>query len=179
MKPLPTQEYLNECFNYDYETGLLYWKRRPLKHFKSDKAYNIWNARFAGKLALNCVGKRGYKYGSLCGETAFAHRVIYKLIIGIEENNILHSDGNTGDNRIESLSVGTHSENMKDKAISKINFSGITGVCWHAQSGKWCAYIHADGKRKHLGLFEKKEKATAVRKAAEVQYGYHPNHGTR
>lgn len=39
-RPLPSQEFLLERFNYNQETGILTWKRRPKDHFVSDKSYN-------------------------------------------------------------------------------------------------------------------------------------------
>lgn len=35
VKPLPDADYLLECFEVDLEQGTLYWKERPLHHFKS------------------------------------------------------------------------------------------------------------------------------------------------
>lgn len=51
IKKLPTLEYLKECFKADFESGILYWKKRPLSHFKNEHAYNIWNAKFSYKQA--------------------------------------------------------------------------------------------------------------------------------
>jgi len=34
-----------------------------------------------------------------------------------------------------------------------------------------------DGKTIHLGRFDKFEDAVAARKAADIKYGFHPNHG--
>jgi hypothetical protein len=52
IRELPSVEYLNECFSLNEETGILYWKNRPIKHFNYDKSiYNNWNSRFPGKIA--------------------------------------------------------------------------------------------------------------------------------
>ncbi|EKF16891.1 HNH endonuclease, partial [Nitratireductor pacificus pht-3B] len=47
----PTVETLRELLVYDPETGILTWKVRPRRHFKTDGAWKGWNARYAGKLA--------------------------------------------------------------------------------------------------------------------------------
>ena len=55
--------------------------------------------------------------------------------------------------------------------------SSLVGVVWNISTGKWRAQIVFDGKRKHLGYFTEKTDAIAARKAAEVKYGFHANHG--
>ncbi len=177
INELPTQEYLQECFTYDPETGLLYWKNRPLKHFKSEWAAIVWNKKYPGKIALNGLDKDGYRRGELCGHNVRAHRIIYKLVTGKEPNIICHENGSTEDNRIDKISSGTISMNNKDKAKHITNTSGITGVRWREEKNRWFAEIGIDGKKKHLGCFRTKEEAIAARKAAEIEYGYHPNHG--
>lgn len=178
MKALPSKEYLQECFTYDPETGLLYWKERPLEHFKSTGIFKSWNTKYSGKLALNYLSG-GYKIGNLDGKICKSHRVIWKLCHGTEPDLILHENGNTFDNRIEKLSSGTQLENSKDIALSIKNRSGISGVHWHKHGQKWQAFISINKSRKHLGMYEDFFEACCVRKKAELEYGYHENHGRR
>jgi len=50
---LPSLEYLNECFQPDFENGILYWKKRSLYHFKNmDIIYLILNL-VVQKLTVN------------------------------------------------------------------------------------------------------------------------------
>lgn len=174
---LPTKEYLEECFTYDPETGLLYWKRRPRNHFKFERDFNGWNTKYSGKVALNMLTKAGYLKGTLDGIKVYTHRVIWKLCRGTEPEEVLHENGNKSDNRICKLSGATHAENMRDQKKPKNNSSGCTGVYWNRDRNKWHARIHVKGKNKNLGFYTNINDAVAVRKAAEVQYGYHPNHG--
>jgi hypothetical protein len=50
-------------------------------------------------------------------------------------------------------------------------------VAWYKPRSRWQAYINAKGVRIGLGTFRRIEDAIAARAAAEVEYGYHPNHG--
>ena len=68
---------------------------------------------------------------------------------------------------------------MLDKKKQINNSSGITGVCWYERDNKWEVQIYFCGKKNYLGRFEDFFEACCVRKAAEVEYGFHPNHGKR
>ncbi len=46
--------------------------------------------------------------------------------------------------------------------------SGVQGVRWHVRTSKWQAYVHIDGKMKHIGLFEDVALAVAARKDFEA-----------
>jgi len=60
---------------------------------------------------------------------------------------------------------------------SRRNTSGCVGVFLHKPTGKWIASIGCNGKSVHLGYFSEKQEAIATRKKAEINYGYHKNHG--
>ncbi|MNK14399.1 AP2 domain protein [compost metagenome] len=176
-KRLPSQKYLKECFDYDSKTGNLYWKERPIEHFKTERAWKIWNKQFPSKLALNYIHKNGYKTGAISGEMVYAHRVIYKLITGDEPDIIDHEGRDKTDNRIENLISGTFSKNSKNLNMSLRNKSGVTGVSWSEERGKWVAQIRHEGKTTNLGRFVDFNEAVKARKSAEVKLNFHPNHG--
>lgn len=175
-KELPSQDYLKECFDYDPETGLLLWKHRPVHHFKNRRGYATWNARYAGTTALNCVSN-GYKVGRIGGVNFLAHRVIYKLLNGTDPEYIDHGEGDRADNRPDSIANATITENNRNFGKSKANKSGTTGVSWDAHRCKWRAWIGDKRDQRYLGRFDNIDDAIAARKAAEVELGYHPNHG--
>ncbi|MNK14312.1 hypothetical protein D3C87_324170 [compost metagenome] len=176
-KLLPSQEYLQECFRYDLETGKLYWKQRPPEHFKTIRGWKTFNSQFPGKVALNSPGVRGYLTGSLNDIRVYAHRVIYKLLTGEEPNTIDHEYGITCDNKFQSITNGSQTKNMRNQKKRKDNSSGVTGVYWLKRDKCWIAKINNEGKSITLGYFKNKEDAIDTRKQAEVEYGYHPNHG--
>jgi len=50
-------------------------------------------------------------------------------------------------------------------------------VHWCNTWNRWIAQININGKRKKLGSFTDVESAIQARKDAEIEYGYHVNHG--
>jgi hypothetical protein len=138
-----------------------------------------WNARFAGKPAFNTPTANGYHLaGCIFNERHLAHCVIWAMIHGRwPVLDVDHADGDGHNNRPRNLQHKSHSGNMKNSKRSTINKSGAVGVYWHAGKANWQAQINHSGRRIHLGNFCTFEAARDARKAAELQYGFHPNHG--
>ena len=76
-----TAEYVRECLDYEPDTGLLKWKKRPVEHFKNKRSCNIWNTRYAGKNAGYFVNI-GYFNIRVNGKTYRAHRIIWLITYG-------------------------------------------------------------------------------------------------
>lgn len=180
-KPLPSQEVLRQLLDYDPETGALTWRERERSMFRTDRQFKTWNARYAGAPALGSVDAHGYLVGSVLGSSVKAHRVIAKLVSGVDPDCIDHINGDRSDNRWSNLRGVSHEENGKNQARRRDVTSGATGVCWGAHVGKWMSYIwiggRAERKRVHLGLFDDFDAALVARKEAEAKYGFHENHG--
>lgn len=60
--------------------------------------------------------------------------------------------------------------NFLNKKIDKRNTSGIKGVSFNSQRGKWEASIGFKGKLFHIGRFDTKEEAATARREAERKY---------
>ena len=182
-KDIPTPEELRKLLRYDPETGKLFWRERTPDVFKDGKhsaesVCNQWNGRNAGKEAFTTDNGHGYRQGSIFNRLYFAHRVIWAMTHNEwPEYEIDHKQGVRHDNRISELRAVDPSENRKNKKLHKNNTSGYMGVYWYPNSLKWCAQIKVNGRRVHLGYYAQKDDAIAARKAAEVKYGFHPNHG--
>jgi hypothetical protein len=179
-----TQLDIKELITYYPVVGKAYWNYRDVKWFKASEKRsaqhicNLWNSNNAKK-EITSLGKFGYIQTSLLGEPLLLHRVIWFYMTGEwPKGEIDHINGNTIDNRWENLRDVTHINNCRNQRIRKNNKSGVPGVYWHKASSKWGVnIIDNNGKQIDLGYFNNFEEAIVVRKSAEEEYGYHPNHG--
>jgi hypothetical protein len=89
---------------------------------------------------------------------------LHRFIMGVTDpkSHVDHINGNGFDNRRSNLRICSHAENRCNNKVYANNKSGFPGVAWSKCAGKWQAYITAGRKRKHLGLFESKERAYAA-----------------
>ncbi len=179
LVPLPSKEVLEQLLDYEPDTGRLYWKPRPASMFASEQASRTWNTRYAGKEAFTSLDRKGYVQAGIFNKVYRAHRVIWALVHGDADGHIDHINGNRSDNRLDNLRLVSRKENQRNQKLHSDNTSGVNGVSWKKNRGKWQAYCHIDRKYIHLGLFDTKTEAIAARKAALVMLEYHPNHGRK
>lgn len=166
-KPM-SKEYIFECF--EYRDGVLYWKERPDHHFSSAHQARTTNKQLAGKRA----GSRYSPDGRMCvivgGQRIGTYVIIFFMHHGYEPECVDHIDGDVTNDRIENLRAATHWQNCQNCKTTPLNTSGRKGVCWKKGANKWAAYIRANKKVKHLGLFTDFAAAVAARKSAEQKY---------
>ena len=168
-KQMPTPDTLRNRLRYDPETGNLYWIPDQCRPEQSE---GWWVGKQAGY-----VDRTGYRRLSLSGKKYLAHRIAWAIHYGSWPiNEIDHINGNKLDNRIVNLRNVSRADNNRNLPRRKSNTSGVTGVR-RVKLGKWRAMIKIDGKHHLLGSFVNFEDAVAARKAAEVEYGFHHNHG--
>lgn len=170
-------ELLRDLLRYDPATGELFWKGRPVEMFASPSVAQRWNARYANKPAFTSLDDKGYFHGSILGETYVAHRVIWAIVYVEWPDQVDHENHIRSDNRLSNLLSKTHAENAKNQRMPARNKSGFCGVSWDKASGKWKAQIAVSNKKHFLGHFTEKADAVAARKAGELRFGFHPNHG--
>ncbi len=170
-KLMPSQEELNSLLHYEEETGKLFWRERPESLFASSWAWKVWNTRYANKEAFTSYNAYGYREGRIYDGLYRAHRVIWAMKFGTCDHDIDHVSGDRSDNRLINLRAVTRADNLRNSCIRSDNTSGVTGV--RRKNGRWQARISTT----NLGSFDTFEEAVAVRKAAEAQRGFHPNHG--
>ena len=175
-KPLPPQQYLRECLDYNPDTGKLTWKGRPPHHFATPYQHKLYNSRWPGCGALRNATGRGYIGGAIDGTRYLSHRIIWKLVHNEEPEIVDHINGDPHDNRLCNLRAADKILNMRNIRLRKTNTTGAHGV-QSLKSGKWGAHIKTSDGYLWLGTFEAFDDAIAARRNAEAEHGYHHNHG--
>lgn len=170
-------ETLSEIIDCDPSSGLLIWRPRGANMF-SGRLYNperlaaSWNAKNAGKPAINSLNDRGYLVGSIRPHRMFAHRVVWTFANGRPPHGWLdHINGVRSDNRSSNLREVTPTENAQNSGISKNNVSGVTGVHWRERDQVWVATIGVGYRKVWLGQFRRFDDAVLARRDAERSYG--------
>lgn len=154
---------LHEYLIYSPTTGLLTWKKKV-------------GRASVGKEA-GYVSQDGYRYFGFKGKTLKTHRAIYLMVVGELPKYIDHIDHDRLNNRWNNLRGSSMTENNRNCKKQINNKSGVVGVSWSKDRKRWVAMIWHNAKPIPLGRFTDKDEAIKARKAAEVLYGYHPNHG--
>lgn len=175
-----TPEVLRELLTYDSDTGALTWKPRGREWFASEQSCRTWNAKFAGKLAFRTPkdGRSDRLTGGVLGRRFYASRVAWAIFHGSwPVHAIDHINGDETDDRISNLRDVRQSENCRNASRRKDNSSGVPGVSWSKERGKWLVNISAEKGARYVGTFDRKADAIAARKDAEREHGFHKNHG--
>lgn len=160
-----TYEEAHYLFDYNEETGELFWKHPTAKRIKAgDKAGSPLHNRYMQVFVHN----HSYR----------VHRIVWLMIYGsFPKGFIDHIDHNGFNNKLYNLREVTVEENNKNISLPKNNTSGVIGVSFNKRRGKWFAQIRSNKKKYYLGLFDSFLDAVKARKEAEIKYGFHRNHG--
>lgn len=176
MKKLPSHEELLKMFEYDEISGDLF--KRPFVDAigRSQTRHSKEPIR---NILINHGGKRYYRTKITGDRSEFlVHRIIFKMVYGSDPESIDHIDGNGLNNSILNLRECSHVENHQNRRLSENNTSGHIGVSRSRDKKRWRARIRVNGKDVALGEFKDINDAIAVRKGAEITYGYHDGHGS-
>lgn len=161
--PLPSQERLQELFDYSVITGELRWKTKP-----SPRSNKIKPGSLCGCLD----GGVGFKV-TLDGKNYGAHRLIWKLVTGNDPGQLEvdHSDTDSSNNSWHNLRLADRSENACNRSKMKNNTTGFKGVSL-TPSGKFRVQIMRHGVNYRPAPFDTLEEAHAAYcKAAEELHG--------
>lgn len=163
---LPDAAVLRQILDYNPETGSLAWKPRP-----DDRRFTT---RYGGKEAFTSVEpKSGYRRGRIDSVTYLAHRIIWKIVTGVEPETIDHIDGDRTNNKfanLRSVPFGVNSLNRCRRKDCPHEKPGVRTVA--GKKKPWGARIGFGGKNYHLGTFATREEAVAAREAAERRIGF-------
>jgi hypothetical protein len=151
-----------------------------IKDFPTYEVSNFGNIKNkkTGRILKPQIDTHGYYKVNLYKDRISFNKKIHQLVAEAFLINPLnkpfvdHVNNNKLDNNVNNLRWATIQENSMNQKLSSKNTSNYKGVTYHKPSNKWMAYIDINGKKQHLGLFEKIEDAinTRVKKAKEV-YG--------
>lgn len=156
---MPSQERLQELFDYSVVTGALY-RRKGVKGFPRGRSVGFDNGN-------------GYLRTVVDGHKVYNHRLVWKLVTGQEPTtNIDHIDGDSTNNAWHNLRLATQAQNCRNQALKTTNTSGFKGVSYSKVSKKWVATIWRDYRCHYLGLYGTPEQAHAAYvEAAERLHG--------
>lgn len=146
---LPSRETLQDRLEYNPITGELVWRK-------------------SGKVA-GCKS-HGYIVIRIDGTLYRAHRLIWKMMTGEEPDIVDHKNRVRDDNRWSNLFNGTSTDNNHNLPLLSSNKSGVKGVSWDSNRGKWAACISVNNKTIHLGRFDSLTDAAIARKNGEEKY---------
>lgn len=177
-----TQSQIRMLVDYDPETGIMRWLPRSPELLQSlgDGFYQPkcgWSNKMAGQPLAS--REKGYVYARIFGQPIRVHRLAWFWMYGEWPIVIDHINGVRDDNRatnLRSVSIGDNGRNAK---IKNTNRSGVNGVHWDARDRRWIAQITRDGRKHLLAYTSDFQAAAAARRAAEREFGFHPNHGRK
>jgi hypothetical protein len=175
-----TQVYLKSVLHYCPETGVFTHIPRQREAFETDRAFNSWITKYANTVA-GTVGYKGYRVIMVNKKIYRAHRLVFMYTNGeFPTQEVDHINGRRDDNRWANLREVSGADNSRNRRISKNNKSGANGVYYYPRHNRrkhWRAEIRHNTKCIIIGYFHSFEEAVSARKAADVKYGFHANHG--
>jgi hypothetical protein len=134
-----SQEYMQNRFDYDQNTGILTYRKPPL-------------GRVKGQIC-GWVDKNGYRSIEIDGKAVQATHVIWMYVFGVSPGeNIDHIDGNPGNNSLSNLRDVSRRENQWNR---KQHRKGkLTGSTYHKKARKFMSQIRVNKKYIYLGLYD-------------------------
>ena len=164
-----TQKRLKELLFYSPETGLFTWKV---------SRGGVAPGQIAGHKMLMNSGK-SYIGIRIDKVRYLAHRLAFLYMDGkFPDNETDHEDGDGTNNKWLNIREATALDNARNHRKQSNNTSGVTGVLWDKERGRWKAMIWEYNKPIFLGRFDDFNDAVAARNFAVKEYGFHENHGT-
>lgn len=182
-----TVEIVREFFDYDPDTGVLFWRWRDREWFATDANWKNANTKCAGKPAGTLCTRKGSGYSwiqihipidNTRKHSYFVHRIIWMWVTGEHPpEQVDHINRDATDNRWVNLRESNSTENNKNKSMNSRNTSGYTGVSWHKKRKSWVATIRTRNQMYNLGSYVNKQDAIDARKKAELDHGFYEGHG--
>ncbi len=164
-----TQSELKEILHYDKDTGVFTWL------VANSRRVEIGDV--AGCVVKKQCGKSYIKI-RINGKLSSAHRLAVLYVLGrFPYIEVDHLDGCGTNNKWINLREVSMAENQKNRRLHSNNSSGVCGVFWDKGMLKWKALIKSNNKSIYIGRYKNLSDAINARKSAEIEHGFHKNHG--
>ena len=144
MIKLPPLKYLKECFAVDFLNGTLFWKRRPLRHFKDARSWMIWNSNFSKNVAGG-KSANGYKVVTISNKRYLQHRIIFYMKHSKINKFIDHADGDGLNNSIGNLRACSYAQNNWNVSVKYKPNGAARNVKWRDDTKSWRAVVKRNG----------------------------------
>jgi len=112
------------------------------------------------------ISKRGYVTTNIKRKSTPMHKILLGNTKGFDIDHIL---GDKLDNRRSNLRICTHQQNMFNQRIRSTNISGFIGVSLMKNTGRYEAYIHHNGKKHYLGIYDNAVDAAIARNKEAIK----------
>ena len=161
-----TQAELKRVLSYDPATGIFIWivaRGRVSAGTIAGRVLIDRSDNLERRYVVITVNSRKYR----------AHRLAWLYVYGAwPDHGLDHRDTDGTNNRIDNLREATATENAQNMRRHAKNSSGIKGVFWNSDKGKWTVRIRVRGRNKHIGHFEDIDRAAdAYQTAATQEFG--------
>lgn len=165
-----TQDKLKQIIHYSPETGIFTWLM-----FRGGKARPGKQSGYLAQMSSRNENK--YRVIGIYGKNYLAHRLAFLYMTGsFPKHHVDHINHDGADNRWINLREASSTDNNRNIRKHHDNRTGICGVSMNGN--RWVAKIGSDGKQICVGRFDNLFDAACARKKAELNYGYHRNHGS-
>lgn len=138
-----TQARLREVLNYNPETGIFTWHARPWKE-------------------AGCRRHDGYRLIRVDDFLYLSHRLAWLYVYGELPPQLDHKDMVRDHNWIGNLRPATDSQNLGNRKRRPDNRSGLKGVTFMKETGRWRARLSFGGRVQYHKHFDTSEEAYAA-----------------
>lgn len=153
--------YLRQALDYDPDTGIFRWKKRPDWMFVSESMADHINEKRAGTIA-GTLNPSGYIQFMIAGKLRYGHRLAWWYMTGEDSKyQIDHINFDKSDNSFNNLREVTHFKNNRHLPPKR---SPVPAIGFNRYKNLWQIYYHVGKRLRHVGFYETRPEAEKVLK---------------